>query len=285
MRLSTLVIALAALLLANPLAYSQTQVDSLVKVLTDPDKTEGTRDGALKGLARLGGKAESALPEIVKLLDDSELSQKFKVEVVYVIGTIAEGSKNHGKAAFPAVTKLMDNLNGDSAKELARLPAKILPSFGDLAKQSVPRLLSLVELDEEGGRFYWTALEMLRADPKVAMPVVTKRLKAGERLLPPPFNNVANKRNLKPEYERMYYYFSNLGPVAKDAVPFLIEDVKNENLQAEYRNLAIRILGNIGPDADAALPTLREILKRTDFMGSLLVKQAEEAIEKIKKKK
>jgi len=127
---------------------------------------------------------------------------------------------------------------------------------------------------------------MLKADPKVAMPVVMRRLKAGDnKLLPDPFNNAANKRDLKPEYERMYWYLSGLGPAAKDAVPFMIEDVKNENLQPVSRNLAIRILGNIGPDAEAALPTLREILKRTDVIGNSLVSLAEQAIEKIKAKK
>jgi HEAT repeat protein len=74
-----------------------------------------------------------------------------------------------------------------------------------------------------------------------------------------------------------------IGPEAREAVPTLIELLKNKEGN-DYRNAAIA-LGRIGPDAKTALPALRELHRQLERVTGDSANNVKEAIDRIEQKK
>ena len=82
-----------------------------------------------------------------------------------------------------------------------------------------------------------------------------------------------------------------IGPEAKEAVPVLIDALKDENIYVRRR--AALVLVKIGPEAKAAVPALIDALKDKDkdvrsnaaeALGEINTPEARKALEEFKKK-
>ncbi len=176
--------------------------------------------------------AESSVSDLVKALKAGRESAR--VEAVVQLGRMGEEAAE----AVPNLTKLLK----DSSADLRARAAEALGKIGPAAKSAVPELISLVtDPDKTVRREAIEAVHQIGPGPKVSIPLAVKVIEDAEPSV--------RMRALDALAER-----------GEQAVPFLIEALENK----EARYWACLVLGEIGPEAKAAVPALTGLVGADD---------------------
>lgn len=127
--------------------------------------------------------------------------------------------------------------------------------------------------------------EAVRAAGTNAIPTLLRMLRAKDssvdkfiRRLPKPFPiEISYELNHPMAFDqnvRAAQAFANLGPTAQDAVPALIEMLRENPSSWWFQAEVARALGGIGPAAHRAVPSLIQLLNNTNKQTRLLACQA-----------
>ncbi len=211
------------------------------------------------------------------------------------------------------VTTLVKQLKSPEA-DVRRNAARELANLGEEARPAVPALITAIKQDRDlfVRRFAVQALGTAKADPKVAVPVLKPLIKDNEKELaeaaitalgsmgPTAVAPLIDALNNKPKplakkekgkktpkvpdssahlRNKAAEALGQIGPEARAAVPALIQTLKDP----EVRAAAITALGAMGPAAKEALPALQELTKAKGAKKDKALKQlTTTAIKKIR---
>jgi HEAT repeat protein len=176
----------------------------------------------------LGAEAAS-LQELIKASQSGEESAR--VQALDQLGL--EGSK--ASEAVPELTALLK----DTSPAVRAHAVRALGEIGAAARSAVPAIARLIaDPDESVRRNTVAALRRIRPGPQVGVPLFIKIME-------------------DPDPTVRMRAVSALAAGGKDAVPFLVEALKNE--KAAY--WACIALNRIGPEAQAAVPSLTKLLE------------------------
>jgi HEAT repeat protein len=233
-----------------------------------------------------------------------KLVMPFLVCAICSLGTAARAD------ALDDLIKQLKNNDSD----LRREAAKRLGEMGADAQKAGPALVTAVKSDKDlfVRRFAAQALGAVGADPKIAVPALTSLLKEDTKELTEAAigslgkmgadgvsalvdalkkNGTAKKEKGKKKgpatpdrtaflRAKATQALGEIGPSAKDAVPALVEALKDASIRAD----AATALGNIGSGAKDAVSALREALTGKGNKKDKAFKDAvNQAIKKIEK--
>ncbi len=198
-------------------------------------------------------------PKVAGLIADLKNPQKNKAETAQALGDL----KEKAAPAVPALVKLFEDKD-----EYVRLQAAL--ALGKIGKPAVAPLTKAVGDTESGVRFYavW-ALAFIGPEASSATPAVVKALKdksadvrrkaayALGRIDPDPDAVIEPlTAALADDNEDVRTTAAATLPKLGDAVtPSLVKLLKTDD--SKVRNLVIKVIGEIGPGAKAALPELK----------------------------
>jgi HEAT repeat protein len=208
----------------------------------------------------------------------AELSKQDGKHTVYVLHTLS----NIGPGAAAAVPNFITILNGKD-RALAARAANLLPNLGPDAKSAIPHLLAALSSNDYNLRIV-SAQSLVRMDKAQAKHTVA------------PLVEVLRGDNAN-DRQRALWLLDSFGADARPAVPALVEMLKSEKLpmrvgvahvlldvdpsqadavmptvmealqprkeHAPQTRQAINLLAKMGPQAKAAVPTVKELLKQT----------------------
>jgi HEAT repeat protein len=261
-------------------SYKKEDISILIqRIKTSPDDFE-----AISGITSLGPQAAEAVPILMEII--KEKRARHPGNIVSIFGAI-------GPAARDAVPLIMELAKSDEAS-VALNSINTLGRIGPVASASINLIAGF--LTDSDPSFRWTAANALRKiDPGQSarcVPILVQSFQDGHKDL----------------YE--ITTLGDLGPLAKGAVPALLQLLQTENqdsrvfaaraiskidpslsaktvpvllaaLQDETffnRHLVARTLGDLGIAAASTLPTLKSLTHDSD---SVLQKAATEAVTKI----
>jgi HEAT repeat protein len=233
-------------------------VKALVRVLQGPDTRAGVEAAA--ALGALGPAARGAVPALKKLLKGPDLGDR-AAEALGAIGPAALPALEEALRASQRVGGAIQTaLAKDAPGALARLrsrdvwerrrAAEALAGLRPPPPEALPGLLkALRDPDEkEGGFVAFFAAQAIGA------------MKGGARSAVPELIALAKDRAAR--HRRLAVLaLQGLGPAAQEAVPALLELVK-EDPTSFLCGEAISALGSIGPGAKEAVPALLPLLKK-----------------------
>lgn len=226
----------AALVVQDIGPEAEGAVFDILKVLPDTTEEEVRRELIL-ALGAVGPGAKEAVPALAELLDDKDPA--VVLAAAYSLGQI-------GPASEPAAKQLAQNLKSDD-EFLAVVSgwslSLIYPTSKKVEEHVVPVLLKgLTHPDSPGVRAAAAqAIIQLQPDHEVLLPEVLKAVEGSEP-------------------EVIMESVAALAAAGHDAVPGLIGMLKYENL----RPLVAQVLGQMGEDANSAVPTMVEVLPSSD---------------------
>ena len=173
--------------------------------------------------------AETSVSDLIAALGSGQESSR--IEAIDTLGAM-------GEKAADALAAL-EGLLKDKSPAVRAHAAESLGEIGSPAKSAVPALITLVTDPEKTvRREAIDAVRAIRPGPDVVLPLLVKQLEAADPAI------------------RMSV-LSAFAEQGKAAVPDLINALKNK----EAAFWACLVLGEIGPDAAAAVPALIETLK------------------------
>lgn len=196
-------------------------------------------------IRRYGKSAKSVLPKLIVVLDQPNQDLRLKVLITL------QSFRPLAKDAIPAVIKCLK----DDDKSIALSAATLLELMGTDAAAAVPALTEILKRDN------FLSVHALRALAKIGGPAKTA--------IPAMFQAVRDHaQEQRQGHDNKYLTWrryvldaiSDLGPAAKDAVPDLLQMLKEEKGPPAD---VIHALGSIGPNAKEALPLLEAALKNS----------------------
>jgi HEAT repeat protein len=208
-----------------------------------PAQIQPVAHTAAQALGALGARAESAVPVLLQVVSDrTGTYQEFGIDV--------DNRETRGAAAIAAarispqsddvLRILCQSLQDD---EWIRADVAVaLALIGRSAKGAVPMLLQITSEDRDPT--YACAAVVIDPDNSVAVTTMLEHLPSG-------------LSNYMVDWDLLQNAFARAGPVARPAIPVLIELIQEASNDQE--NLA-RILGTFGPDAESAIPALLDLL-------------------------
>ncbi|NQU21814.1 MAG: HEAT repeat domain-containing protein [Candidatus Nealsonbacteria bacterium] len=237
-------------------------VPALVKLLeTEKDTNHlDLRREAILALAAIGPKAAPAVPELTAALDC--VKRINSGAAAYALGSI-------GPEAKTAEAKLKELADAEDSPQMLQTVclwalAKINPDDEEFAKAAVPRLIEALKAPDQMVRETAAqALIDLDPDPEITRPLFDKLM---EEASPEAVNTILDAlaslgENAVPRLikalehadarARAAAIIARIGPAAKEAVPALIEALKDEN--AQTRCEVLFAIAAIGPDAKEAV--------------------------------
>jgi HEAT repeat protein/beta-lactamase regulating signal transducer with metallopeptidase domain len=248
------------------LGYIGPKAKPAVPALVDALEHEQLRESILHSLGNIGVGAEQAIPALIKAVAEYAPACRWMA---------AESLAKIGKAAIPALkeaaasentylriwsnaalarqegtdspnlrylAQLMKNNDKDTASEAV----SALTMLGPISKPLVPDLIEALGHSVVAKRHIAFALAQIGKDARPAVPELTKML---------------HDTDLETQADAIYALSEIGGPDIAPAVPLLIEalrtdDTSNAVMASRVRYTAATALGNIGPDARAAIPDL-----------------------------
>ncbi len=276
--------------------FGAVDVAALNERLAKSDATELLK--TLGEVTELGSVAKATVPALGKLLSHADKA---------VRGHAAKALGAIGPASAPALAALTKGLSDPDATVRA-YAAFAIGQLGEEAKSAAPALArALVDADQLVRRQALKAVRAIRPDPGVMTPALTAMLKDA------PPQETARVLDCLAEYgvdavpamirwlkspETTYWaclVLSEIGPEAKDAVPALVDVLKQSDVNVRREAMmtlgSIRVatpqvinaltqqltdrdslirgpaaysLGILGPDANAAIPALHKVLEDKD---------------------
>lgn len=196
---------------------------------------------ALQVLNNHGKNARSALPQLIAMLDQPDL----RLPVLYLLDEFGPQAKD----AVPALIKCLK----EKDLNVPRQAADVLGAIGPDAAAAVPALTEAVQGDFLLQGSAVRALAKIGAPAKSAIPAMFKALREDEKKQKP--GQEPSKYGLR---RYVLEALSDMGPIAADAVPDLVQMLKETaNPPADV----VHALGSIGPASKEAVPLLQAALK------------------------
>jgi len=208
--------------------------EKLVRALTGAlaDKEPEGRCRAAEALTTIGPKARSAVPALIRTLKRSCAE---KHTDWYIRDTIVRALGSVREAAVPFLIEALS----DEDREVRCGLIRALGIVGVKSKDVMPALMGMTNDEDLSVRAH-VARAFGRIGP-AAVPGLIRML---------------GDKTVTCEAARA---LGDLGPAAKDAVPQLIQALKDK--RANVRQFAATALGQIGPAAREAIPSLTDALK------------------------
>jgi HEAT repeat protein len=239
--------ALAARALGLLGSSAKPAIDSLIKA-SEPAEDIRVRRAAIISLGQFGTDAKKAVPAFIEAMHEPDLKE-----------WAALGLSRMGAGAKPAVKVLADALTDDN-KNARNHSLAALGNLGPAAKDAVPSMAHLLE-SEKDKRIRLLVLDVLLKvgkEAKEAIPQLIKlfeEYKEEDNKKPPPAKLKIADKELYPKVAEV------LGKIGKPAVQLLLDALRNSDLTDPVKAALVRLgaataLGNIGPDAKVAAPTL-----------------------------
>jgi HEAT repeat protein len=241
-------------------------VPDLIDIL-QKEKTPELRKFAADSLAKIGPDAKDAVPALVKAVKD--MDETVKDSAAKALGKI-------GKTAVPSLIKALESKDEQERLTAAEALGLIGPDAAAAAE-----VLNKLAADDASNNVRQKATEALDKIGKSPVPTLiaklkdpdaTKRTSAVEALggLGPKAKEavVALRAALMQEKEaairaKIVIALRDIGTeAARGALPELINALKDADL--EVRKQAVATITGYGPDAEAAVPLLSEMLKDKD---------------------
>ena len=212
-------------------------IEFLIKVVKDRKEPLKVRLFAIAAIGEMGADAKTAVPALVKVLQDSP--QEIRLRAIDSLADL-------GATAKAAVPDLRNALK-DSDEKVREAAAKALGSIGVHAKAAVPDLINALNDPSESVRVQTiNALPNLGSEAKTAIPELTPALSDSSRSV-----RLAAIEAL-----------ARFGQDAKPAVQPLAQLLSDPDRQ--IRVATASTLGRIGADASAAVPALTNALANSD---------------------
>ena len=240
-------------------------VPALIEALKN--KHLGVRGGAAYVLGQIGPEARAAVPALIQTLEDTD---------EYVRGTAADALAKIGPVAVKELIAVLHDTN--PSVHVRGGAAYVLGQIGPEAEAAIPALIEVLK-DQHGHVYVRSvaadAIGRIRLGAESAIPELTKALhdpngevRSGAAYALSEIGPEARAaiptliEALNAQHEHVRGSAANalmkIGPVA---VPALIEALKNEHSEVGVRGGAAYVLGQIGPEAQAAVPALIEALE------------------------
>jgi HEAT repeat protein len=214
----------------------------------------------------MGAEARSSVPSILELMDSETVGLRYAA--AYALGEIGGGEE-----VVEALEKSIQSddlfLRTVSAWALNRLKPKdeavtrqtasiILEALKSERKDAIAMATqALAELEEVPDDVRDALVDAVdHSDPQVVEQVIQAMAAAGENVLPR-VERALGRKNIRGYAVRV---MQRLGEKAAPAVPELVEILKTEDVEPEFREEAHFALGAIGPKAAPAVPVLIEAL-------------------------
>jgi HEAT repeat protein len=229
----------AAKALGNLGSVAPGVIPALVKTVSD-DKDAGVRVQAGLALTKLHVEDESLAAPLSKALNDE--IQWVRMDVVLVLSRMGHGAKD----AVPAlVGALGDKANRQMMEPVQKsvfdLAIETLGKIGPDAKEAVPALSKIMTEKDIANRVNAAeSIWKINKDLKATMPVFLEGLKSED------FHACDEALDA----------LEIVGANGKEAVPLLTKILADKERTAQARGLAAKVLGNMGPEAKAAVPAL-----------------------------
>lgn len=222
---------------------------------------------AILALAAIGEAAAPAAGVLAKTLED----EIHRVPATYALGSI-------GRVPDEVETKIKNQVKSSdevlSTVSLWAL-ARLHPDDQNLIRRATGQLIEAIQSDDPHVRSAAArALIDLDPDPEISRPLVEKALEnADEEVVAAMLGAMADLgaravprliKGLEFEKTRPYavYILGEIGPEAEPAVPALVELIDDEN--PEVQREVMFALAKIGPGAKAAVPKLIETLQECE---------------------
>lgn len=220
--------------------YKNKPTSFWVKRLAAPEAP--ARREAIQAIAAIGPSARSAVPALLRALDDDD--EAIRLEAIKALGPIGAEAKE----AVPVLLRALNDADVlfhqaavDALREIGPVDDRIAPA---LAKTAIKRWSR-----EQPSLPEMAALEAFGPKARAAVPILKEGLQF--------------KAELKPwEFDRHLRIIAVLGRLGPDAVPVLLDARKAQGNQV--RQAVYTALQELGPDAKAALPELRKDLDDQD---------------------
>jgi len=211
------------------------------------------RANAAEALGSIGPDAQTAIPTLLELLQDSQAD--VRKAAADALGNLGPASKE----AVPALTALLSDkesaVRGPAARALGRIGPEAKPAALALAK-----LLDDKTKYEEGVNLVYglgRPLEEFAKTLCVRDNAVTALLRIGPEATLPTLRELLGDEEAEAR-SAAAKGLGLFGPKAKTAVPDLIATLRDESWQV--RHSATEALGAVGPEAKAAVPDLVGLL-------------------------
>lgn len=191
----------------------------------------------------------------------------------------AKGLADAGAEAKPAVSALGDAVKKDKDMFVRRFAAQALGALGEDARDAIPALATALN-DEKKEVAEASANALGKIGPS-AVPALMDVLKTGKGVVvakKPKGGKQPASEGVNASLKRKAVESLGLiGPPAKEAVPVLMQNLKDKDIATE---VAIT-LGKIGPDAKEAVPALKDIAEDKKTRDRNLKLAAMQAVKKI----
>lgn len=231
----------------SELSWSKDVDDRTVPLLLEAlgDSEPKIRAAAVQGLGRLGPKAKTAVPVLLKLLEDDALEKAASETDRGSSDVVVETLARIGTDAVPGLAGILQE---DTNKPIVRWKAaRAFTRLGRKARTALP-VLKAASKDRRLGIAIESACAYARAGGEVAevMPLLRASLKREQAVVL--WTGAAA--------------IERIGPTAQAAVPELIPLLKHED--REVRIIAARALSQMGSAARPGVPAMAELLKEDD---------------------
>jgi len=258
--------AACAILTTTVTIAAAADLDKLIGDLSNADEKVSLR--AIDDLGKLGAEAKSAVPALAKAL--SHESKDVRWHAARTLGSI-------GLEANSAVPALVEAL-GDDVPEVRAYAAFALGKIGDGTDAVVDRLIDrLFDPNALVRRASVKAMREIAPPDEKVRPIVLKILEEGDpAIVLPALHTLADEgKEAVPrlckalKHDRACYWaclvLAEIGPDAKAAVPHIKDVLKHED--PVVRLQALVTLGEIGPASEQLVPDIVGVLENDDFDG------------------
>ncbi len=224
----------------------------------------------------LGGMGKSVLPDLVEMLKDADPAVR------------RGAAKGLGQIAYHARKEYTDQhldrgdpFSNSFAEKSAQVDLKAQEVSRDLCQEATPALVQALNDQDNSVRIYSaSALVLIGSEVERTVPILTAGLAdldlemrgvaalnlawCGPKAKPafPSLIRILNEEQNTELRKIAMGIFGNLRAEGKDAVPALIEALKDRDTEIQIS--AVTALGYIGPEAKKAVPELLRLLKGKD---------------------
>ncbi len=250
--------------LHNMEAAAASAVPALIRALDDPDLH--VRDFSMNALAFMGRSAKPAVPRLIALIENPMLQDRERDTALLVLGRLRDNASD----ATPSLLKLVK-----SQSYHVSLVVSILGYIGKNHDAVIPVLLDLLKHEDLQIRVSAAvSLGRIGKQPTVVVPALVELLRKHK--------DKPKKGSTDPRYP-IICGLANFGPQAKSAVPLLVEILTKDEDFDDYfeRTGCLEALRAIGPDAKEAVPALLKFMN-TNAVGQSLDKEIAKTVATIR---
>ena len=251
------------------LGAMKVEQETAIKLLVDTlqDENENVRSSAAASLGQIGPAAASAVPQLERLLEmEEQHPDNPRSEIA--CWKILEALEKMGPAARAAVPMLTNHINSANPM-LSAYSARALWAIEPHNALSIPCFMEKLTPggdNSQSSAQYWSLIALARIGPeaRAALPLVRNLL--GQENPQNQMAAVVAAWKLDPS-----------GPPPID----LLQNTFHSRVHMMIRRTAVQLLGDLGPPARAAIPTLIEATKAPD---SLMRDDARAALQQVQAK-